>query len=723
MTTRAAVVGGGIIGTAVARELTRRLPGVEVTLVEKEERLAAHQTGHNSGVVHAGLYYEPGSLKARLCRRGVHLLQEFAGRHGIAYDECGKVVVARDERESARLDALHARAVANGVPDVRLVDADGLRQVEPHAVGLRALHSPRTAIVDYPAVTAALASELAAAGATVLLGHEVVALAVPRGARSPCPRLPGSTTTFDLVVTCAGLQSDRLARSAGDDPEPRIVPFFGDYVLLAEDQRDLVRGLVYPVPDPRYPFLGVHLTRRVDGEVMIGPNAFLSPGRESYDRPRPVLRDLRDALGFGGFWRFAASNLPAAVREARTASSRHPVRRRGPLLRARGRPRARPSRHPRHPRAGDGRARPAGRRLRDHRLRADRARAQRAVPRRHLLARDRRARRRRGPAPQWPEPPQRKAAPVTPSALAPGLWGVLATPFHGPTLQVDTGSLRREVEHYLEVPADGLVVLGVFGEGASLTAEERHQVVATVARTAPRTPLVVGVSARSTAVAVEQARQAVDAAGTDPRPTWQPTRTDPATDPARPVSVMVLVNSAEPVALAAHLAAVHEATGAGIVLQDYPETSGVRIDAGAILEVLDRCPFVVAVKSEAPPTSVAIGRLTSSTTVPVFGGLGGVGLLDELASGAAGAMTGFSHPAGLRAALDAWRDGGAAAAREAFMPWLPLVNYEAQPGIGLAVRKEILQRRGLFEDGAVRPPARPAPPEILRLLPDHLAAV
>jgi 4-hydroxy-tetrahydrodipicolinate synthase len=297
---------------------------------------------------------------------------------------------------------------------------------------------------------------------------------------------------------------------------------------------------------------------------------------------------------------------------------------------------------------------------------------------------------------------------VTPSALAPGLWGVLATPFHGPALEVDTASLRREVEHYLEVPADGLVVLGVFGEGASLSTVERQQVVATVARTAPRTPLVVGVSARSTAVAVEQARQAVDAAGTDPD---------------RPVSVMVLVNSADPVVLSAHLHAVHDATGAGIVLQDYPETSGVRIEAGAILDVLDRCPFVVAVKSEAPPTSVAIGRLAGSTTVPVFGGLGGVGLLDELASGAAGAMTGFSHPAGLRAALDAWRDGGAAAAREAFAPWLPLVNYEAQPGIGLAVRKEILHRRGLFEDGAVRSPARPAPPEILRLLPDHLAAV
>jgi L-2-hydroxyglutarate oxidase LhgO len=321
MSVRVAVVGGGIIGTAVARELTRRLADVQVTLFEKETRLAAHQTGHNSGVVHAGLYYEPGSLKARLCRRGVHLLQEFADRHGIAYEECGKVVVALDERESARLDALHGRAVANGVPDVRLVDAAGIREIEPHAVGLRALHSPHTAIVDYPGVTAALAAELGTAGARVLLGQEVIGL--DASARSVRLRTSaGLDESFDVVIACAGLQSDRLAHLAGESLEPRIVPFLGDYVLLAEDQRDLVRGLVYPVPDPRYPFLGVHLTRHVDGEVMVGPNAFLSPGRESYARSLPVGRDLREALGFSGFWRFAAGNIPAAVREARTATSR-----------------------------------------------------------------------------------------------------------------------------------------------------------------------------------------------------------------------------------------------------------------------------------------------------------------------------------------------------------------------------------------------------------------
>ena len=286
-----------------------------------------------------------------------------------------------------------------------------------------------------------------------------------------------------------------------------------------------------------------------------------------------------------------------------------------------------------------------------------------------------------------------------------GLWGVLATPFHGPALEVDHDSLRREVDLYLGVPADGLVVLGVFGEGVALDSAEQSAVVETVAKQAPGTPLVVGVSARTTAVAVEQARTAAAAAG-----------------PAL-AGVMVQVNTADPAVLARHLDAVHRVTGAGIVLQDYPEASGVRITAAAVLQVLADCPFVVAVKSEAPPTSAAIGALTAGTDVPVFGGLGGVGLLDELAAGAAGAMTGFSHPEGLRAALDAWAHGGFTEARAAFAPWLPLVNFEAQPGIGLAVRKEILRRRGVFAESSVRAPARTAPETILSLMPAHLAAV
>lgn len=291
-----------------------------------------------------------------------------------------------------------------------------------------------------------------------------------------------------------------------------------------------------------------------------------------------------------------------------------------------------------------------------------------------------------------------------PPPLAHGLWGILATPFHGAGLAVDEASLRAEVDLYRGIPAQGLVALGVFGEGAALDTAEQARVVSTVADRARDLPLVVGLSARTTAVAVEQARTAVDAAG-----------------PAL-AGLMVQANTGDPVTLIRHLTTLHDQTGAGVVLQDYPVASGVRITGEAVLETLRACPFVVSVKSEAPPTALAIARLTAHTEVPVFGGLGGVGLVDELAAGAAGVMTGFSHPEGLRAALDAWLAGGYDAARAAFAPWLPLVNYEAQPGIGLSLRKEILARRGVIAEATVRPPSPVAPEEILALLPPHLAA-
>ncbi|MEI7057163.1 L-2-hydroxyglutarate oxidase [Nocardioides sp. CCNWLW239] len=317
-TLRVAVVGGGIIGTAVARHLARRHDAA-VTLLEKETRLATHQTGHNSGVVHAGLYYEPGSLKAMLCRRGVGLLQEFVTEHAIAYDECGKVVVALSENEAGRLDALHRRAVANGVPGVRVVEADELRAIEPNAAGVRAIHSPQTAIIDFPAVTEALAADLLDAGGSVLLGHEVTAMTERTdGVRVQTTKEDGD---YDLVVVCGGLQSDRLAALVGERREPRIVPFYGDYFVTDATQRSLVHGMIYPVPDPRYPFLGVHVTPKIDGTLTLGPNAFLSLGRESYDRGKIVPRDVREALGFPGFWRFASQNVAAAIRESRTALS------------------------------------------------------------------------------------------------------------------------------------------------------------------------------------------------------------------------------------------------------------------------------------------------------------------------------------------------------------------------------------------------------------------
>ncbi|MGE2731549.1 L-2-hydroxyglutarate oxidase [Mycolicibacterium vaccae] len=319
-TVRAAVVGGGIVGLAVARELLHSVDDSRVTVFEKESAVAQHQTGHNSGVVHAGLYYPPGSLKARLCRRGVHLLREYAAAKGIRYSECGKIVVAHTVEDVARLRGIQERAVANGVPGIRLIDSGEITSIEPHARGLCALHSPSTAIVDYPAVAVALASDIVDAGGTVLLGHAVTGI-VRRAREVLVSTNSGGADPFDVVITCAGLQSDRVAQMSGDGASPRIVPFFGDYFLLDAAKSGMVNGLIYPVPDPRYPFLGVHLTKHIDGRVSLGPNAFLAPGREAYTRREWSAGDLTDAVGFPGFWRFAARNTTAAVREARTVLS------------------------------------------------------------------------------------------------------------------------------------------------------------------------------------------------------------------------------------------------------------------------------------------------------------------------------------------------------------------------------------------------------------------
>ena len=317
---RCAVVGGGIIGIAVARELGRRLGDVHVTVYEKEDRLAAHQTGHNSGVVHAGLYYEPGGLKARLCRRGVELLQEFCATKNLPYEACGKLVIAQTPGESKRLDAIFARATANGVPGVRMLSGGQIREVEPNAVGLSALHSPETAIVDYTAITNALADDVRSQGGTIRLGQEVISLE-QQGSGVLVSTKDGGEH-YDLVVACAGLQSDRLAAATGEPSTPRIVPFFGQYYLLGKEARDQVRGLIYPVPDPRHPFLGVHLTKRIDGEMMLGPNAFISFGRESYAWNQVALRDVANYALFPGFWNFARQNVPSAVREFQTVVSR-----------------------------------------------------------------------------------------------------------------------------------------------------------------------------------------------------------------------------------------------------------------------------------------------------------------------------------------------------------------------------------------------------------------
>ncbi len=318
---RYAVVGGGIIGTAVARRLLARAPDAVVTVLEKEDRLAAHQTGRNSGVVHAGLYYEPGSLKATLCRRGVSLLREFCAEKGLPYEEIGKVLVALDGAEEERLGAIAERARANGVPGVRVIDRAELHELEPHVAGIAALHSPTTAIVDYVAVTEQLAEEARKAGATVRTGFEVAGLR-STGGEVVVTSTAGEEVVVDRVVLCSGLQVDRLARLAGDDDAPRIVPFRGEYYALRPDKRALVNGLVYPVPDPRYPFLGVHLTPRVDGEVLVGPNAVLALAREGYRWRDVSPAELAAIARFPGFRRFAKQHWRTGLAEMRGSLSK-----------------------------------------------------------------------------------------------------------------------------------------------------------------------------------------------------------------------------------------------------------------------------------------------------------------------------------------------------------------------------------------------------------------
>lgn len=315
-----AVIGAGIIGASVARELTHRFPDAEITVFDKADQVAAHQTGHNSGVVHAGLYYTPGSLKARLCRRGVDLLRQFALDHDVPYEACGKIVVALKEEEEGRLRAIHEKAVANGVPGVELIGPERIREIEPNAVGRLALHSPHTAIIDYAAVTRALIGEVTASGGSVRLGTEVTNII--NDSRSCTIVTEHGVTKHDYVIVCAGLQSDRIARMAGGSPWPKIVPFFGQYSQLAPEHRTILNGLVYPVPDPAYPFLGVHLTKRVDGEMLVGPNAFLSFGRENYSGWNISIRDSLDIALDSGFWKFAGRNTKAAVQEFAAVVSR-----------------------------------------------------------------------------------------------------------------------------------------------------------------------------------------------------------------------------------------------------------------------------------------------------------------------------------------------------------------------------------------------------------------
>jgi L-2-hydroxyglutarate oxidase LhgO len=308
------IVGAGIVGLAVARHLAGA--GVPVVVFEKEQAVATHQTGHNSGVVHAGIYYAPGSAKATMTRRGVALLREYCADRGLAYDERGKLVVARNAAETVKLRELERRSLANGVPGVRWLDGAELREMEPDVAGVAALLSPTTAIVDYPAIARCFASDVTAAGGQVLTGAPVTSVRRVTDDRVDV-ETPGRAFSLSRLVICAGLQADLLAATAGDEASPEIIPFRGEYLRLRPHARDRVKRLIYPVPDPRYPFLGVHLTPRVNGEADLGPNAVLALAREGYRRRDVSLDELGRLARSGAFRRLARQHWLTGVREMR----------------------------------------------------------------------------------------------------------------------------------------------------------------------------------------------------------------------------------------------------------------------------------------------------------------------------------------------------------------------------------------------------------------------
>jgi 2-hydroxyglutarate dehydrogenase len=314
------VVGGGIVGLAVARELLVRDPDTQVCVLERERRLAAHQTTHSSGVIHAGIYYAPGSLKARLCVEGAALLYAYCEKRGIETKRNGKLIVATDSDELPRLDELERRGLANGVPGLRRIGPHQIGEIEPHARGVAALHSPETGVVDFGRVAEALAQDVEEAGGAAITGCGVTGLE-PSGDRIAVEHERGRTEA-SFAITCAGAWSDRLAVAAGAPAEPRIVPFRGAYLRLRPERRDLVHGSIYPVPDPELPFLGGHLTRTIDGEVLLGPSALMVGARDAYRLSRIRRADLAASLGWPGTWRLIARNWRSGIAEIRHAASR-----------------------------------------------------------------------------------------------------------------------------------------------------------------------------------------------------------------------------------------------------------------------------------------------------------------------------------------------------------------------------------------------------------------
>ena len=308
------IIGAGIVGLAVSRELLSRYPRLRLAVLDKEPSVGQHQTGHNSGVLHSGIYYAPGSLKARLCVEGQRELYAYCEQKGIPTDRCGKVIVAVAESELPRLENLLQRGQANGVEGLEMIGPERLRELEPHCVGVKALYSPNTGIVDYSRVNRAYAEDVQAAGGDVLPGYGVTAMSDRPG--RVILQTPAGEVEAQHVVACAGLHSDRVARLTGAPRDPRIVPFRGDYWVLRPDRRDLARNLIYPVPDPSFPFLGVHFTRRLDdGSVWLGPNAVLAFSREGYRRLDLRPRDLAEAVAYRGFQKLAAKFWQTGMQE------------------------------------------------------------------------------------------------------------------------------------------------------------------------------------------------------------------------------------------------------------------------------------------------------------------------------------------------------------------------------------------------------------------------
>ena len=313
------VIGGGIVGLATAERLATDHPDASITVVEKEATWGAHQTGHNSGVIHAGVYYKPGSLKATLCKAGSESMVRFCEQHGIPHKVCGKLIVATDKEELPRLHALFERAKANGLP-VRLIGPAEAHDYEPHVAAIEAIHVASTGIVDYAQVCAKLAELLEKSGARMLTGTRVTGI-LTRG-NEIMVRTTAGDFVGDALINCAGLQADRVARMAGIRPPARIIPFRGEYFELRPDRRDLVNGLIYPVPDPQFPFLGVHLTKMVDGSVHAGPNAVLALAREGYSWGKIRPRDVASAVSYPGLWHLARKHLAYGLTEVRRSLSK-----------------------------------------------------------------------------------------------------------------------------------------------------------------------------------------------------------------------------------------------------------------------------------------------------------------------------------------------------------------------------------------------------------------